>query len=136
MADLNDSITIAAFGMRAQSARLKVVAENIANAESVGSSPGAKPYQRKTISFKEELDKKLGVTTVKVDKVGLDSTDFPRDYDPGHPAADAEGYVLKPNVNPIIENMDLKEAERSYEANLSTIDITKNMISHTLELLR
>ncbi len=136
MSDLKSSINIAASGMKVQTQRIKVVAENIANADSVASTPGGEPYRRKTISFKNILDKELGVNLVKVDKVGVDSSPFKKAYIPGHPAADADGYVLKPNVNSMIESLDLKEAQRSYEANLATIEITKTMLSQTLELLR
>lgn len=136
MADLNDAITIASHGMRAQSMRLKVTAENIANADSVSTVPGGKPYQRKTVTFKNVLDRELGVNVVKVDKVGNDSSPFLQEYEPGHPAADKDGYVLKPNVNTMFEAMDMREAQRSYEANLNAIDISKSMISRTLDLMR
>lgn len=137
MSDLTSSITIAEHGMRAQSARLKVVAENLANADSTAQTPGGEPYRRKTITFKNMLDQELGVNVVKVNDVGTDQvTPFQKEYNPGHPAADEEGYVLMPNVNTTLEMMDLKEAQRSYEANLSTIDITKTMINRTLDLLR
>lgn len=136
MPDLHDSITISAAGMRAQSARMKVTAENIANADSVAFTPDGKPYQRKTITFRNVLDKETGVNVVKVEKIGVDPSPFPREYDPAHPGADAEGYVLRPNVSSITETMDMKEAQRSYEANLTSIEITKGMINRTLELMR
>jgi len=136
MSDLKSSMNIAASGMRVQAQRIKIVAENIANADSVASTPGGEPYRRKTISFKNVLDQEIGADLVKVDKVGRDNSPFTKIYNPGHPAADADGYVLKPNVNTMIESLDLKEAQRSYEANLATIEITKTMLSYTLELLR
>lgn len=136
MADLTSAIKIAGSGMAAQSQRLRVIAENIANSESLPSTPGGEPYRRKTISFKNELDKQIGAEVVKVDRIGEDQTPFPKIYSPGHIAADEEGYVLSPNVNSIIESADLKEAQRAYEANVNTIEITKTMLARTLELLR
>lgn len=136
MSDLKSSMSIAGSGMQAQSTRLRIVAENIANADSVSTEPGGDPYQRKTIHFKNVLDKEIGAPLVKVGKIGLDSSPFIKEYSPGHPSADAEGFILKPNVNIAIETADLKEAQRAYEANLSTIEITKTMLSRTLDLLR
>jgi flagellar basal-body rod protein FlgC len=135
--DLKSSIDIAHSGMIAQRARLKVIAENIANADTTSAGPGKDPYRRKTITFKSEMDFLTGATRVKVAKVGKDTkTPFIEKYDPSHPAANAEGYIQKPNVNNIIEIADMKEAQKSYEANLATIEITKGMIAKTLELLR
>jgi len=134
--DLQSSIAIAGSGMRAQSSRLKVVAENIANSETTSLTPGGEPYQRKTIHFKNVLDKEIGAEIVKVSKIGFDTAPFTREYNPSHPAADADGFVLKPNVNMSVENADLKEAQRSYEANLGVIEVTKTMLARTLELLR
>lgn len=136
MSDLKASMYIAGSGMRAQNERLKVIAENIANAESTGMTPGAAPYQRKTIHFKNVLDKEIGANVVKVDKIGVDNSEFIKEYKPGHPAADEQGYILKPNVNTMIEAADMREAERTYEANLSVIETTKGMITRTLDLLR
>jgi flagellar basal-body rod protein FlgC len=135
--DVRDSIDIAHSGMVAQRARLKVIAENIANADVTAPAPGREPYRRQTITFKSELDFATGATKVKVDKVGKDfKTPMKMVYDPSHPAADEKGYVQKANVENIIELTDAKEAQKSYEANLATIDITKGMIAKTLELLR
>lgn len=133
---LNDSLQIAAAGMKAQSDRLRVVAENIANADSTATTPGGEPYRRKTITFQNVLDKQLGVETVKVVKRGVDKSDFNRKYEPYHPAADAQGYVLYPNVNPIVETVDMKEARRAYEANLGVVEVSKAMMTRTLDLLR
>jgi len=130
------SIDIAASGMAVQTERLKVIAQNIANSDSVATTPGGLPYQRKTISFKSVLDKKLGLEKVVVDKVGKDSTDFGKKFDPSNPAADEAGYVLTPNVNTMIEMTDMREARNSYQANLSVIEMSKSMIQRTLELLR
>ena len=135
MTDLQKSISIAASGMRVQSERLKVIAENIANADSVGIN-GNDPYRRKTISFKNVFDASVGANIVVVDKIGTDSKPFPLKYNPGHPAANSEGYVTTPNVNTMIEGVDRKEAQRSFEANLATIDTSRAMISKTLELLK
>lgn len=133
---LNDSLKIAAAGMQAQSDRLRVVAENIANADSTGTSPGAKPYRRKTITFGEVMDKELGVPTVRVVKRGTDKSDFVQKYEPSHPAANAQGYVMYPNVNTITETVDMREARRAYEANLGVVEVSKAMMSRTLDLLR
>lgn len=130
------SIDIAASGMVAQNARLKVIAQNIANADSVASEPGGVPYQRKTITFKSYMDKTLGVETVEINKVGVDNSAFPKKYEPSHPAADADGYVLRPNVSTLIEMTDMREAKAAYQANISVIEISKMMISRTVDLLR
>ena len=134
--DLNDSMFIAAAGMKAQGERLRVISENLANADSVGEHAGADPYRRKTISFKNTLNKELGVETVQVDKIGVDRSDFGRKYDPGNPAADKTGYVSMPNVNSLVELTDMREAERSYEANLKTIDAARTMLQRTIDILK
>lgn len=135
--DLMDTMHISAAGMRAQSERLKIVSQNIANAEAVGTTNGSDlPYRRQTISFKNALDRETGATMVKVDKVGTDRSDFDKRYEPSHPYADAQGYVLYPNVNPIMEMMDMREARRGYEANLNVIEASKAMLNQTVSLLR
>ncbi len=134
--DLKTSMQIAASGMRAQSDRLRVISQNIANADSTGLTPGSDPYRRKTITFKSALNKELGVETVKVTNYGYDKTPFPMKYDPSHPAADDKGYVKLPNVNTMIEAADMREAQKSYEANIGVIDTSKSMIARTLDLLR
>ena len=134
--DLMDTMHISASGMKAQSARLKVVSQNIANADAVGSLTGKQPYRRQTITFRNELDKATGATLVEVDKVGVDRGDFDKRYEPQHPYADAQGYVLYPNVNPIMEMMDMREARRGYEANLNVIESSKSMLTQTIGLLR
>lgn len=133
---LTDSMKIAASGMRAQSDRLRIISENIANADSTGQIPGSDPYRRKMVVFKTVLDKEMGLETVRVAKRTTDKSNFIRKYEPHHPAADAEGYVLYPNVNTIVEAVDMKEARRAYEANLGVIEVSKAMVSRTLELLR
>ncbi|HZH27251.1 MAG TPA: flagellar basal body rod protein FlgC [Azospirillaceae bacterium] len=134
--DINSAMKISASGMRAQGARLRVIAENLANAQSTASSPDGLPYRRKTITFANEMDRALGVEAVKVKRIGVDSSDFQRRYEPGHPSADAQGYVLYPNVNSLIEAMDMREAQRSYEANVNVIDASKTMLMRTLDIIR
>jgi flagellar basal-body rod protein FlgC len=134
--DLMESLMISAAGMRAQGQRLRVVAENLANADSVSEVPGGDPYRRKTISFKNQLDRELGLETVQVSKVGEDPSDFRMKYDPGNPAADAKGYVKLPNVNSLIEMSDMREAQRSYEANLRAIEVARSMLQRTIDLIR
>ena len=134
--DLMHSLMISAAGMKVQGERLRVVAENLANADSVAEVPGGDPYRRKTISFKNQLDRELGLETVQVQKVGEDPSDFRMKYDPGNPAADAKGYVKLPNVNSLIEMTDMREAQRSYEANLKAIEVARNMLQRTIDLIR
>lgn len=136
MDDLTLSKTIAASGMKAQASRLRVIAENMANADSLAKTPGGQPYRRKTVTFKNELDRATGADLVKVGRVSRDRGQLERKYDPGHVAADAEGYVLLPNVNPLIETMDMREAQRTYDANVNVISVSKDMMAKTLDLLR
>lgn len=135
--DILNAMQISAHGMRAQGARIRVITENVANADTTGKTPGADPYRRQTISFKNELDKEMGVNFVEVDDIGRDmKTPFTLKFMPDHPAADGEGFVKMPNVNTILEIMDIREAQRSYEANLGMIEQSRTMISRTIELLR
>jgi flagellar basal-body rod protein FlgC len=134
--DLESSMRIAAAGMKAQSARLRVTAENLANAESTSRTPGGDPYRRKTISFANRLDRELGADLVEIDRYDTDRSAFPMRFEPGHPAADAKGYVKEPNVNPLVEMMDMREAQRSYEANLNAQQQARAMLQKTLDLLR
>lgn len=134
--ELINAIKISASGMKAQGTRLRVVAENVANADSMGNKPGDDPYRRKTITFQDQLDRSLNADLVSVKRVGRDMSDFDLSYEPYHPLADENGYVKKPNVNSLIELTDMKEAQRGYEANLSVIDSSKAMIQRTIELLR
>ncbi len=136
MDDLLKTLRISSAGMKAQGTRLRVISENIANAGSLPQKPGEKPYQRKVVTFKSVLDRKVGLDTVRVDKIGPDKSDFTKIYSPNHPAADADGYVLKPNVNTLIEMMDMREAQRSYEANLSVIKSSKAMLRNTIDLIQ
>jgi flagellar basal-body rod protein FlgC len=134
--DLIDTIHVSSSGLKTQQDRLKIVAQNIANSESVGTRPGELPYRRKTITFKNVLDRETGVEMVKTDKVGVDRSAFPRKYEPNNPLADSEGYILQPNVNPINEMIDMREARRGYEANLNVIESSKSMLNQTISLLR
>lgn len=134
--DLVNSLHIAASGMKAQSDRLRVVSENIANADSMGTRPGEAPYRRKIISFRDQLDRESGINKVEVHKYGYDQSDFKKKYDPGHPAADADGYVLAPNVNTVLEMVDMREAQRGYEANVNVIEVSKGMLQRTVDMLR
>jgi flagellar basal-body rod protein FlgC len=127
---------ISAAGMQAQNLRLRTIAENLANADTTSTTPGGDPFRRKLVTFKNAFDKALGVQTVKVDRVTTDKSDFERVYDPQNPGADGTGYVLKPNVNPLIEVMDMRQAQRSYEANLNVIDVARTMATRTIDLLK
>lgn len=136
MSDLVNSLHIAAAGMKAQSDRLRIVSENVANADSRPTKPGEDPYRRKIVSFRNELDREMGIKKVKVYKYGYDDSEFKMKYEPGHPAANAEGYVQTPNVNTIMEMVDMKEAQRGYEANLNVIEISKGMLQRTVDMIR
>jgi flagellar basal-body rod protein FlgC len=135
MTELFNALSIAASGMKAQGTRMRVISENIANSESTSQTPGGEPYRRKVLTFKDMLDRSSGADMVQVNKVMPDASDFSLKYDPSHPAANSDGYVMMPNVNPLIEMADMREAERSYDANLSVIQATKTLVSHTLSLL-
>lgn len=136
MADMNHALGISASGMEAQTMRLRVIAENMANQDTTGSSPGAEPYRRKTVTFENRLDRALGAETVRIRRVGRDASDLPLRHDPAHPAADARGYVKTTNVNPFIEMMDMREAERGYSANLAVMQATRGMLTRTIEMLK
>ncbi len=133
---LSDTLAIASSGMKAQGDRLRVVSENIANADSTGKSPQEAPYRRKLVVFQNVLDKEQGISTVKVASRTYDMSEFRKKYDPTHPAADEKGYVLYPNVNSIVEMMDMREARRGYEANMNVVEVSKSMLSRTIDLLR
>jgi flagellar basal-body rod protein FlgC len=135
MDDLSQALAISASGMKAQSGRIRVVAENIANANSTAAAPGLDPYRRQVPVFASYLDKGAGANLVRMTHVELDPTAFTLRFDPAHPAADEEGYVKLPNVNTLVEMMDLREAQRSYEANLGALDQARAMASATLRIL-
>ncbi|MBB3455685.1 flagellar basal-body rod protein FlgC [Rhizobium sp. BK313] len=136
MDPLSAALKIAGSGLEAQSTRLRVVSENIANARSTGDTPGSDPYRRKTVTFGAEVDRANNVTTVGVKKMGEDTSKFIEEYDPDNPAADPKGYVKMPNVNILVEMADMREANRSYEANLQTIKQSRDLISSTIDLLK
>jgi flagellar basal-body rod protein FlgC len=134
--DLSTSMMIAASGMRAQTGRMRVIAENIANANSTATTATGTPYRRKVATITSDFDRQLGATLVQSGKPIDDTTDFRQQYDPGNPAADKQGYVKLPNVNPLVEVMDMKDAQRSYEADLNVMEATKSMLSRTVDLLK
>ena len=133
--DFIRSIAIAASGLRAQAGRMRVISENIANADSTAQQAGGDPYRRKIPTFSAEVDRSLEANVVGLGRIQPDRTDFRTNYEPGHPAADARGYVKYPNVNPLIEMTDMRDAQRSYEANLNVIGATRRMIQRTLAIL-
>lgn len=134
--DFLKSMQIAASGLRAQAGRMRVISENIANADSTAQQPGGDPYRRKIPTFQAEVDRTLDAKLVSLGRVRPDRSDFRTKYEPSHPAADQNGYVKYPNVNSVVEMTDMREAQRSYEANLNVIGATRRMIQRTLELLR
>ncbi len=136
MDPLTAAMRIAGSGLNAQSNRLRVVSENIANAQSTAKASGGDPYQRKTISFTAEMDRAAGLNLIKANQVGLDYSSFPIEFDPGHAAADDSGYVKMPNVNVLVEMADMREANRSYEANLQVVKQVRDLVSMTIELMR
>lgn len=134
--DLIKSMMVAASGLKAQSGRMRIIAENIANADSTGNTPGADPYRRKIVTFEDTLDRQMGVDKVTLGRPEVDKSDFKLKYMPDHPAANGDGYVKFPNVNGMVEAMDMREAQRSYEANLNIIQASRRMISQTIDILR
>ena len=134
--DIAAGLDIAYSGMTAQAERIKIITQNIANAGSMASQPGQDPYRRQMISFKSVYDKTVGGNVVKVAGVTGDQTPFTQKLDPSNPVADAQGYVSMPNVNPIIEQADLREAQRSYEANLSAMDLVKSVAMQTISYIK
>ena len=134
--DFMKSIAIAASGLRAQAGRMRVIAENIANADSTASAPGAEPYRRKIPTFRSEIDRSLDARVINLGKVQSDPSQFQTKYQPGHPSADATGHVKYPNVNSLIEMTDMREAQRSYEANINVIGATRRMLQRTIDILK
>jgi len=134
--DFLKTISVAASGLKAQSGRMRVIAENIANASSTGQAPGEDPYRRRVVTFRSSFDRELESQTVSLGKISPDRSDFTIKHEPGHPAADDKGHVKYPNVNSLIESVDMREAQRSYEANINVIGATRRMIARTLDLLR
>ena len=130
------SLKVAASGLEAQSTRIRIVWENLANARSTGDTPGADPFRRKTVTFAAELDRATNAALVEVERLGVDEGEFSTEFDPGNPAADEKGFVKMPNVNVLVEMADMREANRSYEANLQSIKQSRDLISATIDLLR
>jgi flagellar basal-body rod protein FlgC len=134
--ELIKTMMISAAGMRAQNQRIRVISENLANASSMARGPDGEPYRRKVVTFTNVLDRELGIEAVRVRKIDQDRSEFPLKFDPGHPSANGDGYVRLPNVNGLVEMMDMREAQRSYEANLKVIETARNMLMRTLEVLQ
>jgi flagellar basal-body rod protein FlgC len=134
--DFLKSIAIAASGLRAQAGRMRIISENNANADSTAANAGAEPYRRKMASFKSEMDRALDAQVVALGRIKTDPTEFRVKHEPGHPAADANGNVRYPNVNSLVEMTDLREAQRSYEANVNVIGASRRMIQRTIEILK
>ncbi|MCG6115536.1 MAG: flagellar basal body rod protein FlgC [Mesorhizobium sp.] len=136
MDPLQTAMKVASSGLSAQSERLRIVSENLANAQSTGNFPGADPYQRKTISFAAELDRASGGNMVEISAIAHDQEPFTLEFQPGHEAADADGYVKLPNVNVLIEMADMRETNRSYEANVQVVKQARELIAMTIDLMR
>lgn len=136
MTDFLSSLKIAATGLHAQNARMRIIAENLANADSAGKTPGADPYRRRLPTFQAIMDSDAGGEIVQVGKIAYDMSDFQSRFEPGHPAADKDGYVKYPNVDPLVEAMDMREAQRTYEANLNVVTVTRQMLGRTLDILK
>ena len=134
--DFFKTMAIAASGLRAQAGRMRVISENIANADSTPSRPGGEPYRRKVPSFRSEVDRAMDVRLVELGKVTADTSEFRLKYEPGHPAADSNGNVKYPNVNPLLEMTDMRDAQRSYEANINVISATRRMLQRTIDILK
>ncbi len=134
--DFTASMAIAASGLHAQSQRMKIIAENIANANSAATNANGDPYRRKIATLGSQFDRELNATLVKSGQPVADMSEFKTVYDPGNPNADKSGYVKMPNVNSLIEIMDMREAQNSYEADLTVMDATKAMLSRTVDLLK
>ena len=134
--DFVKSLHIAASGLRAQMGRMRIISENIANVDSVAETPGGDPYRRKIVTFTSELDRTLGANVVQLGPVQTDNSDFLVRHEPGNPAADASGNVKYPNVNALIEMTDLRDAQRSYEANLNVVTATRRMLKLTIDMLK
>ncbi|MBR0718623.1 flagellar basal body rod protein FlgC [Bradyrhizobium guangdongense] len=134
--DFGRSMAIATSGLRAQAGRIRVISENIANAESTAQSAGGDPYRRKVPTFSSALDRTLDAQVVTLGKIKPDQSAFRVRYEPNNPAADASGNVKYPNVNSMVEMTDMRDAQRSYEANLNIISATRRMIQRTLDILK
>lgn len=134
--DIKQAMGLAAMGMKAQGTRMRVISENMANSETTASEAGGDPYRRQLVTFKNIMNRRTDTSEVKVDRIIGDQSDFRMKYDPSHPSADDKGYIKLPNVNSMVEMMDMREAQRSYEANLGVIDMSRTMLMRTIDLLR
>lgn len=134
--ELEKSMLVSSAGLRAQNMRMRIIAENLANMDSMPTQPGESPYQRKMITFKNVMDAEMGIKKVQIDKIIRDQSEFGTKYDPGNPMADADGYIETSNVKGLVEMMDMRQAQRTFEANINAIEATKKMMLQTLELLR
>jgi flagellar basal-body rod protein FlgC len=134
--DFFKTISVATAGMKAQSGRMRIIAENVANADSTANKPGADPYRRKIPTFQRHFDRDLQANVVDLGRVQRDQSAFRERYEPGNPAADAQGKVKLPNVDMLVETMDMREAQRTYEANLNVVTNTRRMITRTLDILK
>jgi flagellar basal-body rod protein FlgC len=133
---LQSSLRIAGSGLEAQSVRMRIISENIANSQSTGAAPGSDPYTRQTVSFDNVFDRASGVSMVRVKSLGRDDTPFKVEHDPGNPAADAAGFVKLPNVDVLTELADMREANRTYEANLQVAKQSAELLGETVNLLK
>jgi flagellar basal-body rod protein FlgC len=133
---LQASIKIAGAGLEAQSTRLRIISENVANAQSTATTPGGDPYTRKTISFDDVMDRTAGLSLVRVKNIGFDDAPYIVEQDPGNPAADENGFVKRPNVNILVELADMREANRTYEANLQVAKQSSDLMNQTVALLK
>lgn len=136
MNDFTTSLQVAAGGLHAQSARMRVIAENLANADSAAKAPDEDPFRRRIPTFNAEFDREMDAYNVRMGRTVTDQSAFESRYQPGHPAADERGYVRYPNVDPLIEMADMREAQRTYEANLNVVSSTRSMYGQTLDILR
>jgi flagellar basal-body rod protein FlgC len=134
--DLMAAMGAAATGLRAQTVRIRISAENLANADSTASTPGGDPYRRKAPVFRTFYDRAVGADTVKVTGERADQTPFPEKFDPSNPGADARGYVKLSNVSALVEMADLREAQRAYEANLNVVEASRAMMLGVVSLLK
>jgi flagellar basal-body rod protein FlgC len=134
--DFMKSLAVASSGLRAQIGRMRVISENIANADSVAQTAGGDPYRRRIVTFSSELDRNLDANVVQIGPVQTDNSDFLVKHEPGNPAANAQGDVKYPNVNSLVEMSDLRDAQRSYEANLNVISATRRMLQRTIDILK
>lgn len=134
--DFIKSLQIAASGLHAQIGRMRIITENIANADSTATTPGGDPYRRKIVTFKSVLDNSLGAEVVKLGRVQPDNSEFRIKHEPGNPAANANGDVKYPNVNTLVELTDMRDAQQSYQSNLNVITATRRMLQRTIDILK